>query len=67
MINKVTGIISTNVVTDVLTDSRKMIFGTNTSPLNSLKSQTLMIASQNKPTLSLIGSYARQVKLETVG
>ena len=35
-----------DVVTDVLTDSRKMIF------INPLTSQTLMIALQNEPTLS---------------
>ena len=34
-------------ITDVLTDSSKMIF-----PLDPFKSQTLVIASQNKPTLS---------------
>ena len=52
MINGRTGIISSNVVTDVLTDSSKMIPNTNTFPLNPFKSQTLMIASQNKLTLS---------------
>ena len=35
-----------DVITDVLTDSSKMVF-----PLDPFKSQTLMIASQNKPTL----------------
>ena len=35
-----------DVVTDVLTDSRKMIF------VDPFKSQTLVIASQNEPTLS---------------
>ena len=38
--------------TDVLTDSSKMIFKTDTFPLNPFTSQTLVIASQNKPTLS---------------
>ena len=35
-----------DVVTDVLTDSRKMIV------IDPFKSQTLVIASQNEPTLS---------------
>ena len=48
MINGGTGIISSNVVTDVLTDSSKM---TNTFPLNPFKSQTLVIVSKNKTTL----------------
>ena len=47
-----TGIIESNVVTDVLTDSRKMIFNTDTFPLDPFKYQTLVIESQNKPTLS---------------
>ena len=37
---------------DVLTDSSNMILRSNTFPLDSFKSQTLMIASQNEPTLS---------------
>ena len=41
-----------DVVMDVLTYSRKMIFSTNTFPLDPFKSQALMIASQNEPTLS---------------
>ena len=52
IINGGTGIISSNVVTDVLTDSSKMILKTNTFPLDPFKSQTLVIASQNEPTLS---------------
>ena len=52
MINGGTGIIEINVVTDVLTDSSKMIFKTDTFPLDPFKSQTLVIASQNEPTLS---------------
>ena len=40
------------VVTDVLTDSNKMIFKTDTFPLNPLKSQTLVIASQDEFMLS---------------
>ena len=52
MINGGTGTISSNVVTDVLTDSNKMIFKTNTFPLSSFKSQTLVIASQDKSMLS---------------
>ena len=51
-INGGTGIVSSNVVTDVLTDSIKMIFKTDTFPLDPFKSQTLVIASQNEPTLS---------------
>ena len=35
-----------------MTDSSKMIFRTNTFPLNPFKYQTLVIESQNKPTLS---------------
>ena len=52
MINGGTGIIESNVVTDVLTDSSKMIFKTNTFPLNTFKSYTLVIPSQNEPMLS---------------
>ena len=52
MINGGTGIISSNVVADVLTDSNKMIFKTNMFPLNPSKSQTLVIASQDESTLS---------------
>ena len=53
MINGRTGIISSNVVTDVLTDSSKMIFRTDTFPLDPFKSQTLVIASQDESTLSI--------------
>ena len=52
MISGGTSIISSNVITDVLTDSSKMILKSDTFPLDSFKSQTLMIASQNEPTLS---------------
>ena len=45
-INGGTGIISSNVVTDVLRDSNKMIFRTDTFTPNPSKSQTLVIASQ---------------------
>ena len=48
MINGGTGKINSNVVTDVLTDSNKMIFKTDTFPLNPFKSQTLVIASQDE-------------------
>ena len=41
-----------NVVTDVLTDSSKMIFRTDTFPLDPFESQTLVIAPQNESTLS---------------
>ena len=51
MINGGTGIISSNVVTDVLTDSNKMVFKTDTFPLNPFKSQTLVIALQDESTL----------------
>ena len=40
-----------NVVTDVLTDSNKMLFKTDTFPLNPFKSQTLVIASQDESTM----------------
>ena len=52
MINGGTSIISSNVITDVLTDSSKIIIKSNKFPLDSFKSQTFMIAPQNKPTLS---------------
>ena len=52
MINGGTGIINSNVVTDVLTDSNKMIFRTDKFSLNPLKSQKLMIASQDESMLS---------------
>ena len=41
-----------DVVTDVLIDSSKIIFRTDTFPLDPFKSQTLVIAPQNEPTLS---------------
>ena len=53
MISGGTSIISSNIVTDVLTDSSKMIF------INPLKSQTLMIASKTKPHSVVIRLYAR--------
>ena len=52
MIRGVTSIISSNVITDVLTDSSKMILKSNAFPINPFKSQTLVVALQNKPTLS---------------
>ena len=52
MISGGTGIISSNVIPDVLTYSRKISLKSDTFPLNSFKSQTLMIALQNEPTLS---------------
>ena len=52
MINGGTGIIESNVVTDVLTDSSEMIFKTDTFPLDTFTSQKLVIASQNKAKLS---------------
>ena len=52
MINGGTGKINSNVVTDVLTDSSKMIFKTDTFPLNPFKSQTLVISLQDEYTLS---------------
>ena len=52
MINGGTRIIISNVITDVLTDSIKMILKSDTFPLDSFKSQTLVIASQNEPMLS---------------
>ena len=53
MINGGTDIISSNVVTDVLMDSSKMIFKTDTFPLNPFMSQTLVIASQDESTLCI--------------
>ena len=47
MIHRGTSIISSNVVTDVLMDSSKMILKTDTFPIDPFKSQTLVIASQN--------------------
>ena len=52
MISRGTSIISSNVITDVLTDSRKIILKSDTFPLDSFKSQTLMIVTQNEPTLN---------------
>ena len=51
MIIRGTSIVN-DVVTDVLTDSSKIIFRTDTFPLDPFKSQTLVIASKNEPTLS---------------
>ena len=39
-----TGIIGRNVVTDVLTDSNKIVFRTDMFPLNPFKSKTLVLA-----------------------
>ena len=47
MIHRVSSIICSNVITDVLKNSSKMIFKSNTFPLNPFNSQTLMITSQN--------------------
>ena len=47
-----TSIISSNVITDVFTESSKTILNIYSFPLNSLKSKTLMIALQNEPFLS---------------
>ena len=47
-----TRIISSNVITDVFTDSRKMIIKSDLFPLNPLKSKTLVITSQTEPFLS---------------
>ena len=52
MINEGTVIIKNNVVTNFLTDSSMMILKTDTFPLDPFKSQTLLIASQNKPMLT---------------
>ena len=52
MINGGTGIISSYVVTYFLTDSNKMILSNDTFPLDPFKSQTLVIALKNEPTLS---------------
>ena len=52
MISGGTSIIFRNVITHVLMDSSKMILRSNSFPLGPLKSQTLVISSQNKPTLS---------------
>ena len=52
MISGGTSIISSNVVTDVLTDSSKMILKSDSFPLDPFKSKALVIASQNKPFLS---------------
>ena len=51
MISGGTSIFSSNVITDVLTDSSKMILKSDPFPLNPLKSKTLMIALQNEPFL----------------
>ena len=56
MINGGTGIISSNVITDVLTDSSKMILKSDSFPLNPFKSKTPVIALQNEPTLSCDGT-----------
>ena len=52
MIRGGTSIIINNVITDVLTDSSKMILKSDSFPLNSLKSKTLVIASHNEPLMS---------------
>ena len=52
MISGGTSIISSNVITDVFTDSSKMILRSDSFPLNPIKSKTLVIALQNEPFLS---------------
>ena len=52
MISEGTSIISSNVITDVLTGSSKMILKSDSFPLNHLKYKTLVIASQPEPFLS---------------
>ena len=52
MISGGTSIIISNVITDVLTDSSKMILKSDSFPINPIKSKTLVIASQNEPFLS---------------
>ena len=52
MIIRGTSIISSNVITDVLTDSSNIILKSYSFLLNPLKSQTLVIASKNEPFLS---------------
>ena len=49
MISGGTSIISSNFITDVLTDSSKMILKSDQFPLNPFKSKTLVIVSQNEP------------------
>ena len=52
MIHGGTSIISSNVIIHVLTDSSKMIIKSDSFPLNTLKSKTLVIASQPESFLS---------------
>ena len=52
MIHGGTSIISSNVITHVLTDSRKMILKSDSFPFNPLKSKTLVIALPTEPFLS---------------
>ena len=40
--------IGSNIVTDILTNSNKQLFGTNMFQLNSLQSETLVIGAQDK-------------------
>ena len=61
MISGGTSIISSNVITDVLTDSSKMIIKSDSFPLNPHKSQTLVIASQNE----LFLSFDRNVRVSS--
>ena len=64
MISEGTRIISSNVITFVLTASRKMIIKRDSFPLNSLKSKTLMIASKNEPFLSCNSNVRWSSKIE---
>ena len=61
MISGGTIISSSNVTTDVLTDFSKMILESDSFPLNPLKSQTLVIASQNE----LFLSFDRNVRVSS--
>ena len=52
MISGGTSIIHSNVIPDVLMEYSKIIIKSDTFPLDSFKSQTLVIASKNGPMLS---------------
>ena len=52
MINGGAGILESKVVTDVLTDSSKIIFKTDMFPFDHFKSYMIVIVPQNEPTLS---------------
>ena len=59
--------VRSNFVTNILTNSSKILFYMNTFQLNTLQYKTLVIGPQDKSVKKTIGSYAHQVIVEILG